>query len=113
MNQTTENFIQAMQEFIAQEPAKPIEYRLYYDEFGSPVNYTTEDLSGSYIVIDQHTYSLRSHKVRVINGQLVQQREQNRMVMRHSEDSGQACHPYSVAIIVHADHTQKQYWKLS
>ena len=52
------------------EPA-PVFYRLYYDELGHPVCYTMEDLPGKYIDIDQETYLLASHNVRVINNTLV------------------------------------------
>lgn len=112
MNETTRNFLEAMQAYFTEAAPKPIEYRLYYDESGMPVEYTTEDLLGRYIIIDQATYSLRSHRVRVIDGKLIQQREHNRMVMRPNIE-GQACDPYSVAVVVADDSVNKSYWKLS
>jgi|688.fasta_scaffold219381_3 hypothetical protein len=109
MNETTENFLKAMQEFISYQPA-PIEYRLYYDETGTPIDYSIEDKPGRYIVIDQATYSLRSDRVRVVDGQLIEQKQANRMVLRPAE-SGRACHPDDVTLI-DEHNSAKVYWKL-
>ena len=55
----------------APEP-KPVFYRLYYRDDGSPVVYTMEDLPGKYIEVDQETYTLASYNVQVIDEKLVE-----------------------------------------
>lgn len=51
---------------------KPPEFRLYYDDRGSVVCYTTESLEGNYIVIDALTFAQSRPDVRVVDGKVAQ-----------------------------------------
>jgi len=51
-----------------------VEFRLYYDDNGSVVCYTSEasvTMPHNYIIIDAFTYACSRYDVRVINGEIV------------------------------------------
>lgn len=48
----------------------PPEFRLYYDEHGKVVCYTTEKLEGNFIVIDALAFAEARPDVRVIDGKI-------------------------------------------
>ena len=50
---------------------QPVFYRLYYNDDGTPICYTMEDLSGKYIEVDQETYALADYSVRVVDEKLI------------------------------------------
>jgi hypothetical protein len=108
MNDTTENFFKAWAEWDRQEP-KPVFFRLYHDEQGLPVTYSMENLPGTYIDIDQATYSKNSYHVRVINGKLIHIDYTNVYSKLHPGDSGTPCHPQDVAVVVDTEPNIK--WK--
>ena len=108
MNDTTENFFKAWEEWDRQEP-DPVFFRLYYDEQGLPVTYSMEDLPGMYIEIDQAIYAKNSYHVRVINGKLIHIDYTNVYSKLQPSDSGTPCHPQDVAVVVSTDSNTK--WK--
>jgi len=109
MNETTENFWQVWNNL---EPWQPPEvfWRLYYDEQGSPMFYSMEDLPGNYIDVTPEQYSLSSMQVRVVNGKLQQlSNKQTKKLMPSS--TGTPCYPNNVAIVVDAD-SEHQCWRM-
>ena len=68
-NETTENFLQVMAEFVWPDP-QPISYRLYYNDDGSPKCYTMDDLPGKYIEVDREIYLSHNWNVRVEDDKL-------------------------------------------
>lgn len=54
-------------------PAKPVEYRLYYDEAGHVVTMSSSDYpeGDNYIVITQEIYDRADYTVRVHDGEMV------------------------------------------
>ena len=86
---------------------KPVHMRLYYDEQGSPICYSMEDLPGNYIDVDPETFAIAPYNVRVVNGQI------KYIITAQGEklvpgDTGTCCHPNNVAIVVteHEPHTK-------
>jgi hypothetical protein len=79
--------------------AKPVFFRLYYNESGNPVTYTMQDLPGNYIEIDAATFALGPLNVRVRNGKLIEV-----VTMRSQKlvpgTIGTKCHPGDVSVIV-------------
>ena len=90
------------------EPKSTIR-RLYYNELGEPLFYSTEDLPGNYIEIDPETFARASSKVRVKNGQLVStaiHRVSKKLV---PADHGVACDPRDVCIVVDPKQTHTKW----
>ena len=86
---------------------RPVVYRLYHLD-GVPLFYSMEDLPGTYIEIDAETFSRSPMHVRVRDGRLVESvwRTTTRLV---PSDTGTACHPDNVAIVV-AETEPHQRW---
>ena len=92
------------------EPA-PVFYRLYYDEHGNPVCYTMEDLPGKYIDVDQETYILAPHNVRVVNNTLIKIIPKNVVHKLQPGDQGTCCDPRDVCVVVAKDKTHIKWSK--
>jgi len=98
MSNTEENFWKAWADPLP-EPA-PIFFRLYYDEHGSPLYYSMEDLPGNYIEIDADTYRLSSLRVRVIDGKLIHIKPKKTIFKLVPSSDGTPCSLDNVSIVV-------------
>jgi len=79
-------------------------YRLYYDNDGSPIIYSMEDLLGNYIEIDQSTYVLAPFNVKVIDGNLVYIKPVIIVKkLQPSANAGTTCDPRDICIVVDTD----------
>lgn len=105
------NFWEAVKNFKPAE-TKQTEYRLYYNESGEPLFYTTEQLDGNYIVIDEDTYHEGNyHGVRVVDDQLQKLSPVSTVKLTPtSKIEGTCCHSNNVAIV--SANKNGQYWKL-
>ena len=76
-----------------------IEYRLYYNDQGFPLFFSTTDEPGNYIVIDEQTFVASPKHIRVVDGKLI---EYKTSVVKKliPSDHGQCCHPSDVCIVV-------------
>ena len=86
------------------------EFRLYHDENGFPLFFSTEDKPGNYIVVDQETYYGSSSNIRVVNGKLKKYYITFGKKLVPSE-IGQSCDPRDVCVIVSTDQ-QHIKWNL-
>ena len=111
-NETTNNFLQAMSEFKWPEP-QPVSFRLYYQEDGSPLMYTMEDLPGNYIEVDPETYAAGSFRVRVVDQRLIHIRPGIQIKkLQPNTDTGTPCSPYDVCIVVPEQQAHVK-WKIT
>ena len=88
---------------------KPVFYRLYYNKDGSPIQYSHEDLPGTYIDIDPTLFG--SMHVRVKDGKLIQTANKTTIKKLIYSNTGTACHSNNVAIVV-TESFSHQRWKL-
>jgi len=77
--------------------------RLYYNDQGEPLFYSTEDLPGNYIDIDQKTFSRASSRVRVKNGQLISTSMHKVSKKLIPSTHGISCDPRDVCVVVDTD----------
>ena len=77
--------------------------RLYYNDSGEPLFYSTEDLPGNYIDVDQETFARASSKVRVQNGQIISTATHRVTRKLVPADHGIACDSSDVCVVVATD----------
>jgi hypothetical protein len=98
---TNEEFWKILQSMP--EPT-PLFYKLYYNDDGSPIIYSMEELPGNYIEVDQETYVLAPFNVRVVDGKLVYIKPVITIKKLQPTDlNGTACDPGDVCIVVDPD----------
>ena len=91
-----------------QKVDKP-EFRLYYDDKGSVIAYTCEDLEGNYVVIDALTFAEARPDVKVVDGKLIKNHSGSVVSRLYRDHDGVLCEVEDVSIITE---TVGQYWKL-
>lgn len=79
---------------------KPVFYRAYYNDDGSLVCYTMEDLPGKYIEIDQETYARGLLNVRIVDGKIVEVVPKQLVKKLQPANHGIPCDPRDVCVIV-------------
>jgi len=106
-----------MEDFVIIWEAPPIvkpEFRLYYDEKGKVLFYTSEKPEGNYIVVDALTYAEGRPDLRVVDGRLSTV-NQGSVVSKLVQDKteGVECSAEDVSIIVPKKcKVKKIKWKL-
>ena len=94
----------------APAPLPELEYRLYHDDNGFPLFYSTEDVPGLYIVVDKETYISGPKHARVIDGKLVEtQIAWTKKLVPSAQ--GQSCDPTDVCVVVPASEPHVS-WRL-
>ena len=85
---------------------KPIFYRLYHNDDGSPIIYSMEVLPGNYIEVDQSTYALAPFNVKVINDKLTYIKPAITVKkLQPNHRNGTTCDPRDVCVVVGTDQT--------
>ena len=106
-----------MEDFVIVWEAPPIvkpEFRLYYDEKGKVLFYTSEKPEGNYIVVDALTYAEGRPDLRVVDGR-ISTVNQGSVVSKLVQDKseGVECSIEDVSIIVPKKcKVKKIKWKL-
>lgn len=109
MTMTEQEFLQIWQN-SAPAPRPEIEYRLYHDGDGYPLFYSTQDVPGLYIKIDQKTFLDGPKYIRIIDGKIVETQICWTKKLRPSVQ-GQSCDPNDVCVVVDASQPHVS-WKL-
>ena len=88
-------------QYIEWTPIKveAVEFRLYYNERGEVLYYTTEKLEGEYIVIDNNTFASARYDIKVINGKIIEEQSKSSYSMIIDVD-GITCAYEDINIIV-------------
>ena len=87
-----------------------VEYRLYYDDNGSVVCYTTEALEGKFIFIDKMSYATARHDVRVVDNKLIRLTAGSHILKLIPSTEGAPCHKENILVI---DDNDPQHWDLT
>ena len=66
------NFWDALDQADQTQTTVDLEYRLYYNDLGEVLFYTTEDEPGAYIVVDKAIYDAGRSDNTVVDGKLVE-----------------------------------------
>ena len=107
---TAENFWKIWSESAV--PAPEVFYRLYYNDNGSPVCYSMEDLPGNYVDVDINTYLVGSYIIRVVDQKLVHLPTVGAVTkLRPNASTGTACDPQDVCVVVD-ENTSHVKWSL-
>jgi len=69
------NFWQALDSVDQTPNAVDVEYRLYYNDLGEPLFYTTEHEMGNYIIVDKETYTIGRYDVQIVDGKIIKPTE--------------------------------------
>lgn len=91
------------------DPPQEIVYRLYYDGSGNVITYTTEELTGNYIVVTHKQYVEARSDVTIVDGKIVENKR--RIIFEKyvkNLDSGIKTSKYDINIITDIDSV---YWK--
>jgi hypothetical protein len=109
-NTTTENFLHVMATFEWPEP-KPVSYRLYYNDDGTPKCYSMEDMPDKYIEVDSKTYALRPWNVKIQDGKLHIISPAVTVKKLQPGNEGLPCSPNDICVVVTANQPHTK-WKL-
>jgi hypothetical protein len=86
-------------------------YRLYHDTEGVLLFYSMEDVPGTYIDIDQETFTQSSTNVRVRDGKLIKVLPSSITAKLVPGPLGTACDPHDVAVVVPETKRNTQWYK--
>lgn len=103
-----DNFWQAAANFSHTEVA--VEYRLYYNDQGTPLHYSCEDLPGNYVVVSAEVYAQGRYDCRIVDGE-IKYPAQVKYTKLVPDTKGTACYAKDVSI-VSATETDAKHWKL-
>lgn len=83
---------------------KPTEFRLYYDDNGNVICYTTENLEGNFIVITPEIFAQCRHDIKVINGKLQEKISGMVLSMLELSTTGVRTSSEDISIVVSDDY---------
>lgn len=86
-----------------------VEYRLYYDDNGKVICYTTEALEGNFVIVDKTLFCAARPDVRVVDNKVVRLATGAHILKLVPQETGTPCHKESVLVI---DDTDPVYWDL-
>ena len=92
------NFEEALEGIDFVPPIVDELYRLYYDNNGLPLFYSTEDLEGDYITVSKEDHNLGRYDVTVVNGCVLYPTEYIYQKLT-PQSNGTACIDSDVSII--------------
>jgi len=102
------NFWQALEQVDQSQPRFDFEYRLYYDpKTGEPLFYTTQDETGTYLIVDKQFYEESRYDIYIKNSKIQRIKHESLGKLVPAE-TGVATHPQDITIISNTE--QSTYW---
>ena len=95
---TEQEFLDIWHNQVLPRPVE-LEYRLYYDENGLPLFYSTEKADGNFVIITKDMFLHSPTHVKVVAGKIVVSKTSFAKKLVPAEH-GQACAPSNVCIVV-------------
>jgi len=86
---------------------KEIEFRLYYNDDGSIICYSCDQLEGKFIVIDSQTYAECRQNVMVVNEKIEEVKPSLSMQKLIESTQGTRCAIEDINIVVSSEYTGK------
>ena len=90
---------------------KPIFYRLYYNDDGTLVCYSMENLPHNYIEVDAETYHLSPSNIRIVNEKIVVINPASYVKKLAPGATGTPCDPRDICVVVDESHPHTK-WSL-
>lgn len=107
MSMTEEEFWAA----LAPVESNPVFFRLYYNNDGSPICYSMEDLPHNYIEIDAVTFHQSPPNVRVVDGKMQVINPARYVKKLVPGNAGTPCDPRDICVVV-AEDQPHTYWSI-
>lgn len=104
-------FWQAASEHNWTPPELKQEFRLYYNQSGDVLYYSMEDLPGTFLVIDRLTFDQQRFDIKVKDGKIAKLNHPASWKLAPG-NTGTACHPDDIAIVVGDNAENKQQWDI-
>lgn len=108
--QTTENFWEVWNNFQWPE-IKPVSYRCYYRDDGSPDFYTMEDLPGQWIEVSQEIYIQSPMNAKIVDGRFVLIEPKKTVKKLKPSATGIVCDARDICVVALSEN-KHQYWEL-
>jgi hypothetical protein len=103
-----DEFIKAWMDIQKQSASVAIEYKIYYDpDSGNILDYTTDQHSGAYIVVDRETFAKHRFEYKIKDGKLIPPKPG--IGKLQPSKTGTPCHPADITIVV--NNSNATYWK--
>ena len=96
-------------------PPPPPQYRVYYNEDGSIITYTTEDLPGNHLVITLDQYQQARHDAKVMGDKLVYTHIRNHVIKLAKTGNVEAhfcTSKYDISVVAQGDYGERQYYQV-
>lgn len=107
-----DSFWQAVAEHNWEQPEVRQEFRLYYNDEGTVLFYSMENLPGNFIIVDKQTYHECRTDLLVRDGKIIRQTHAASWKLVPADEGSCACHPQDVTLIVDINCANKQFWKV-
>jgi hypothetical protein len=104
--------INGIEYLIAEEiPYQPVEFRVYYDDFGNILFYTCDKIEGNYLVVESQIYAESRFDLKVVDGKLTKISPGTIIRKYKPSTEGISCSVEDISIVDDSNNTTK--WKLT
>lgn len=91
----------------------PVEFRVYYDDFGKILFYTCDKPKGNFLIIDAQTYAACRFDYKVVEGKLVKIIPGTVITKYKPNIEGISCSEEDISIVTSVNDVNSKQWKLT